>query len=106
MNRRKFLSFLGVGAAAAIIAPELLLPKRTFFLPPAKGWTYDFSKNYNIGLDEFENRILQPAIERIKLQIDDQNMKIQMGDIITFDNVFGEAVPRKLKQFIVTSVSA
>lgn len=37
MNRRGFLSLLAP-AAALIVAPELLLPKRTFFLPPAGGW--------------------------------------------------------------------
>jgi hypothetical protein len=38
MNRRGFLSLLAP-AVALVIAPELLLPKRTFFLPPAGGWT-------------------------------------------------------------------
>lgn len=37
MNRRGFLSLLAP-AAALIVAPELLLPKRTFFLPPVGGW--------------------------------------------------------------------
>lgn len=37
MNRRSFLSLIAP-AAALIVAPELLLPKRTFFLPPAGGW--------------------------------------------------------------------
>lgn len=37
MNRRGFLKFLAP-AAALIVAPELLIPKRTFFLPPAGGW--------------------------------------------------------------------
>jgi hypothetical protein len=37
MNRRNFLSLVGA-SAAALIAPELLIPKRTFFLPPAGGW--------------------------------------------------------------------
>jgi hypothetical protein len=36
MNRRRFLSLLSA-APAALILPELLLPK-TFFLPPAGGW--------------------------------------------------------------------
>jgi hypothetical protein len=38
MNRRKFLSLIAA-APAALILPELLLPKRSFFLPPAGGWT-------------------------------------------------------------------
>lgn len=37
MNRRGFLGVLA-GATTAIVVPELLLPKRTFFLPPAGGW--------------------------------------------------------------------
>lgn len=37
MNRRGFLALLAP-AAALIVAPELLLPKRTFFLPPVGGW--------------------------------------------------------------------
>jgi hypothetical protein len=37
MNRRKFLGLLAA-APAALILPELLVPKRTFFLPPATGW--------------------------------------------------------------------
>lgn len=35
MNRRSFLALL----PAALILPELLLPKRTFFLPPSGGWS-------------------------------------------------------------------
>lgn len=35
ISRRRFL----FGAAAALILPELLLPKRTFFLPPSGGWS-------------------------------------------------------------------
>jgi hypothetical protein len=34
MNRRNFLGLL----APALILPELLVPKRTFFLPPKGGW--------------------------------------------------------------------
>jgi hypothetical protein len=37
MNRRGFLGVLA-GAAAAIAVPELLIPKRSFFLPPPGGW--------------------------------------------------------------------
>jgi hypothetical protein len=35
ISRRKFFGLL---AAGAIIAPELLLPRKTFFLPPMGGW--------------------------------------------------------------------
>lgn len=37
MNRRGFLAALGL-AAGAVAAPELLVPRRTFFLPPKGGW--------------------------------------------------------------------
>lgn len=40
MNRRGFLALLG-GAGAALLVPELLVPKRTIFLPPAGGWPVD-----------------------------------------------------------------
>lgn len=37
MNRRSFLTIAGL-SAAGLIVPELILPKRSFFLPPAGGW--------------------------------------------------------------------
>lgn len=37
MNRRGFLGLVAA-AVPALILPELLVPKRTFFLPPAGGW--------------------------------------------------------------------
>jgi hypothetical protein len=37
MNRRQLLGLLAA-APVALIVPELLVPKRTFFLPPAGGW--------------------------------------------------------------------
>lgn len=40
MNRRGFLTLLA-GAAAIAAVPELFVPKRTFFLPPAGGWLRD-----------------------------------------------------------------
>jgi hypothetical protein len=38
MNRRHFLALIGATAPAALILPELLVPHRTFFLPPSGGW--------------------------------------------------------------------
>lgn len=37
VNRRGFLGLLAAAVPAALILPELLVPKRTFFLPPAGG---------------------------------------------------------------------
>ena len=37
MNRRGFLSAMGL-TAAGFAVPELWTPKRTFFLPPPGGW--------------------------------------------------------------------
>jgi len=37
ITRRLFLG-LAAGAAGALIVPELIVPKRTFFLPPPGGW--------------------------------------------------------------------
>lgn len=45
MNRRGFLSLLAP-AAALIVAPELLLPRRTFFLPPTGGWSGDWFQKW------------------------------------------------------------
>lgn len=37
ISRRSFLGVL-VGAATAVVVPELIVSKRTFFLPPLGGW--------------------------------------------------------------------
>jgi hypothetical protein len=37
MNRRGFLQLLGI-TGSALVVPEWLLLKRTFFLPPRYGW--------------------------------------------------------------------
>lgn len=46
MNRRGFFGLLGATAATTIVAPnlELLMPRRTIFLPPSGGWLpYQFN---------------------------------------------------------------
>lgn len=40
MNRRSFVGLLAATLPAALIVPELWVPKRTFFLPPAGGWAH------------------------------------------------------------------
>jgi hypothetical protein len=44
MNRRGFLGFIVPTAAGLVIAPELLLPKRSFFLPPPDGWPNPYAQ--------------------------------------------------------------
>lgn len=45
ISRRQFVGILA-GAAAAIAVPELLVPKRTFFLPPPGGWPNDMNRYF------------------------------------------------------------
>lgn len=103
MNRRKFLQFLSAGAgvaAVAAVAPGAV----KFFLPPKGGWKSAESWNH-LSIDEFERRILEPAIQRLSADIDKSMCGLQMGDVIQFENVFNLGPPKVLKQFIVTSVS-
>lgn len=69
MNRRGFIALLGgVGATLAVPIPELLVPARTFFLPPRGGWhasarfieAYDITRDLivcradiKVGLEQF-----------------------------------------------------
>jgi hypothetical protein len=113
VNRRKFLQFLGAGVGAAAVAA--VTPGAVkFFLPPKGGWKLNAwtwtTKDHYLALDEFEDRILRPAIDRIATKIE-TNARLQVGDIITFDSVYARSVshlppgaPLPLKQFIVTSV--
>jgi hypothetical protein len=74
MNRRKFLQFLGAGAA--VTAAGLMVPDvaRKFFLPPRAGWTLGAEPGLNVG------------------------------DVITFEGVHDPLVIRRCKQFVVTSI--
>jgi hypothetical protein len=38
VNRRGFLGLIAAAAPAALIFPELIMPKRSVFLPPSTGW--------------------------------------------------------------------
>jgi hypothetical protein len=38
VNRRDFLGLIASAVPAALVLPEMLIPKRTFFLPPTGGW--------------------------------------------------------------------
>lgn len=72
MDRRKFLQFLGAGAgvaAAAAVVPGAV----KFFLPPKNGWKGEWTysiKDSAYGLEDFEERILQPAMQRVADKID------------------------------------
>lgn len=63
ITRRGFLSLLAP-AAALIAAPELLLPKRTFFLPPVGGW----SKSGAVGWVARSNNLPLTATEVLMRQ--------------------------------------
>lgn len=63
--------FGGALAAAVIPLGALALSKRD----PEEGWVpgkvdVDFSYNVNMGLEEFEERILNPAMRRMAEQFD------------------------------------
>lgn len=77
MNRRKFLQFLGAGAA--VTAAGLMVPDvaRKIFLPPNSGWA-DF-KRYSMS-------------------------DLQVGDVVTFEGVHDPLKIRKCKQFSITSI--
>ena len=108
MNRRGFLTLLGAGAA--VTAAGLAVPDvaRRFFLPPAGGWNgwIPCIKDYMIGLDDFEERILAPAARKLAIDTDNEIMRVtglNVGDVLTFGDVYDKQRTH-LKQFIVTSV--
>lgn len=53
ITRRRFLTGLGV-AGAVIAVPELLLPRKTFFLPPAGGWNGSSVSLYDAYAESFK----------------------------------------------------
>lgn len=75
MNRRAFLLALSTAAAAGLIVPELVLPKRTFFLPPRGGWR---SENYWTAWDP-ENAPSPPAGDFPAIWMDDAKFLTQVG---------------------------
>jgi hypothetical protein len=72
MNRRKFFKMFG-GAVAAAMLPmgALALPR---FAPLTGRVDIDFGSN--MSLDDFEERILEPAIQRIAQQLDTEMMRL------------------------------
>ena len=97
MNRRKFLQFLGAGAGVAAVAAVPGAVK--FFLPPKGGWRGEWTystKDMYLSLDDFEARILQPAIIKVADRIDG----LMAGDIFSIEGV--RAPSGKLKLFKVS----
>lgn len=110
MNRRGFLQMLG--AAASVGACGLLVPDvaRKIFLPPKGGWKTSLGlTGYELGLDDFEKRILEPAMQRLAARVDDEMTRtlqasgLNVGDVVTVGDVYNKQRTH-LKQFIVTSV--
>jgi hypothetical protein len=52
INRRKFFKWLGVGAAVAVVAPYVPLPKE----PPLSGWHFDTVRADDV-LSEYGNYV-------------------------------------------------
>ena len=74
MNRRNFFKMFG-GAIAAAMLPlgVLALPERKRF----EGYVdVDFSSNINMSLEDFENRILNPAMQRLAENVDNEIMRL------------------------------
>lgn len=60
MNRRNFLRFLGIGAAAAVVAPEMVLdPERELWVPGAKS-IFDLGAKPPLVLASSPFRIVLP----------------------------------------------
>jgi hypothetical protein len=49
ITRRGFLQFLGVGTAGLLLS-ELIVPQKTFFLPPVGGWSRGYRELVDWGL--------------------------------------------------------
>lgn len=71
MNRRKFLQMLSAGAIITAAGLELPQLSRSYFLPPPGGWGVDVRfSNQLLSIEDFERRILQPAIDAIAKRLD------------------------------------
>jgi len=72
MNRRNFFKMFGGAIAAA------MLPLGTLALPERKRFEGFVDVNFTSGLtlEEFEDRILNPAMQRMAEQLDNEIMRI------------------------------
>jgi len=73
MNRRNFFKMFGGAIAAAMIPVGALALAQPKFRP--KFVDVDFSWNRNLSLDDFEQRILNPVMQRLAEQIDTEMMR-------------------------------
>jgi hypothetical protein len=77
MNRRSFFKMFGGAIAAAALPMGALALSRFASLSGAHtGVDIDFGYNVNLGLDDFEKRILEPAMQRIAEKLDQQIMEL------------------------------
>lgn len=70
MNRRSFFKLFGGAIAAA------MLPLGVLALPERKRFEGFVVVHFDYGLENFRDRILEPAMQRIAEQLDDQMMRI------------------------------
>lgn len=73
LSRRKFLGFSAAGAAALLL-PELVVPKKTFFLPPVGGWkreiVYLHSSEFRLVIRHFDDlRLPKDAVTGEQIHI-------------------------------------
>lgn len=102
MNRRGFFSALAGAAAGVIVGPELaelLVPKRTIFLPPAGGW---IGGNRLVSLDELSREMvsmMDQVIEASKRIDHDYDVAFIDGDLWRFGPVTTEVFTRRPFEF-------
>lgn len=78
MNRRKFFKMFGGAVAAAMLPMGVLaLPRFAPLTGRQKiGVDIDFGSNVNLSLDDFEKRILEPAMQLMAQQLDTEMMRL------------------------------
>jgi hypothetical protein len=72
VNRRGFLKMLGAASVAAASGIAIIDTAKTFFLPPIGGWR----QGNSFSLDDFEERIIRPAVQAIAHQVDAEMYRI------------------------------
>jgi hypothetical protein len=80
MNRRSFLSLLAP-AGAALLAPDLLLPARSIFLPPAGGWPADIYGYHAAFRPAICEGVPQSAAQALTLVVIEHGRTIPLLDV-------------------------